>query len=125
MESIKPPINKNGTYSEKRFEYQQRSAYYLVAPGTKSYGSPIWLKTAERYCINSNYSSPQLASTCLGGDEVTTRFEYDHDNLLPTGMTVTDPEGNTLRTCYRYDKSGNQIGVTQPKPLGLRLRPRT
>jgi uncharacterized protein RhaS with RHS repeats len=44
-----------------------------------------------------------------------TRFEYEHDNLLLTGKTITEPAGSTRRTCYQYDIYGNQIGVTQPK----------
>lgn len=66
------------------------------------------MKTAEKYCINSNYSGG-----CEAGDEVVTRFEYSHDNLLKTGMTVT-ADGATLRTCYQYDRFGNQIGKTTP-----------
>ena len=54
-------------------------------------------------------------SGCAANDEVVTRFEYDHDNLLLTGITVSEPAGATRRTCYQYDIYGNQIGVTQPK----------
>jgi hypothetical protein len=56
------------------------------------------MKTAERYCINSNYSSRAPSAACLGGDEVVTQFEYNHNNLLMTGMSVTSADG-TLRTC--------------------------
>jgi RHS repeat-associated protein len=45
---------------------------------------------------------------------VVTSFEYNHDNLLMTGMTVATPLDGTLRTCFRYDRYGNQIGKTEP-----------
>ncbi len=74
------------------------------------------MKTAEKYCINS----APAGNGCSGGDEVVTTYEYNHDNLLMTGMTVTEPpppagNGITLRTCFEYDIYGNQIGKTDPK----------
>lgn len=106
------PANKHGIRPETRYEYTQLSANYYNSSGTRTAGSPIWMKTAEKYCINSS----STGSGCADGDEVVTRFEYNHDNLLMTGMTVTDPgTGETLRTCYQYDIYGNQIGVTKPK----------
>jgi hypothetical protein len=112
LESVKSPPNKNGIYSETHFEYQQKQAYFYAGGGSKVYGSSIWMKSAERYCINSNYNGSTPGSTCLGNDEVVTRFEYN-DNLLLKGMTVT-AGGATLRTCFQYDIYGNQIGKTQP-----------
>jgi hypothetical protein len=113
--SITYPANKNGFVAQTRFEYTQKSAQFYNGGGSKVSGAPIWMKAAERYCINSNYSG----SACQGGDEVVTQYEYNHDNLLLTGMTVTSPStvntpGTTLRTCYQYDIYGNQIGVTEP-----------
>ena len=105
------PANKNGLIAQTRYEYQQKQAYYYQASGSKAYGSPIWLKTAEKYCTNSNYSG----SSCQAGDEVVVRFEYNNDNLLMTGKTAfSQKENKTLRTCYEYDSYGNQIGETQP-----------
>ena len=44
-----------------------------------------------------------------------TRYEYNHNNLLLTGVTVTDQKtGVTLRTCYQYDIYGNRIGEISP-----------
>lgn len=105
------PANKHGIRPETRYEYTQLSASYYDSSGTKTAGTPIWMKTAEKYCINSSANN----GVCAGGDEVVTQFEYNHDNLLMTGMTVTEPGGATLRTCFQYDIYGNQIGKTLPK----------
>lgn len=109
--TITYPPNERGIRPQTRYEYEKKRARYFNGGSTKIEGSPIWLKTAERYCINS----AAAGNGCSGGDEVVTRYEYEHDNLLLTGMTVTDPDGNTRRTCYQYDIYGNRIGVTEPK----------
>jgi hypothetical protein len=115
VESILRPADPQGIYPETHFEYQQKTAqYYNAANGAWISGSPIWMRTAERYCIDSNYSSRALTATCAANDEVVTRYEYNHNNLLMTGMTVTSADG-TLRTCFRYDIYGRQIGKTEPK----------
>lgn len=111
LKRVTHPANKNGIRAETRYDYTEKYAKYLDANGNKvEYTIPIWLKTEERYCINSNASG----GVCEGNDEVVTRYEYEHDNLFLTGMTVTEPQGKTLRTCYQYDVYGNRIGVTQP-----------
>jgi len=98
--------------AQTRYEYTQLSAHYYDSSGTKITGTPIWMKTAEKTCMNS----ASTGNACSGSDEVVTRYEYDNDNLLMTGTTVTDPvSGATLRTCFQYDIYGNQIGKTQPK----------
>lgn len=60
-----------------------------------------------------------MSGGCAGNDEVVINFEYDHNNLLLTGKTVTalNTKGasETLRTCYQYDIYGNLIGETKPK----------
>jgi YD repeat-containing protein len=108
--TVTAPPDQNGKRAQTRYEYTQKSARYFNNAGTRITGTPIWMKTAERSCINSSYSQ----GACAGADEVVTRFEYDNDNLLMTGMTVTGPQGVTLRTCYQYDRFGNQIGKTTP-----------
>jgi hypothetical protein len=107
--------------AQTRYEYEQKSAHYFNGGAGKITGTPIWMKVSERYCINSAYTdnTPDgnpLNGSCADGDEVITRYEYNHDNLLMTGMTVTSPPPNstTLRTCFRYDIYGNQIGKTEP-----------
>jgi hypothetical protein len=109
--SVTYPPNQNSISAQTRYEYTQLSARYFDGSGGKITGTPIWMKTAEKYCINSSF-----AGSCAGNDEVVTRYEYNHDNLQMTGMTVTDPTtGTTLRTCFQYDRNGNQIGKTAPK----------
>lgn len=112
VEKVTYPANKNGIRAETRYTYEQKYANYYNLSGVKTQAAiPVWLKTAEKYCINSNASN----GVCAANDEVVTRYEYTHDNLLLTGMTVTDATGNSLRTCYQYDIYGNRIGETQPK----------
>lgn len=126
--SVTYPPNKNGKVAQTRYEYEQKTAHYYKGGAGKETGDPIWMKVSERYCINSDYVDSSadgnpLNGYCQDGDEVITRFEYNHDNLLMTGMTVTSPPSNpnsappyntTLRTCFRYDMYGNQIGKTEP-----------
>jgi hypothetical protein len=110
VKSITSPANKDGIRPESRFTYALRYATYYNSAGVKLLSTDgIWMKTAEEYCINSAASS----GNCAGGDEVVTTFEYNHPNLLMTGMVVTAP-GGSRRTCYRYDDFGKQIGVTTP-----------
>jgi hypothetical protein len=110
--SVTYPPNKHGVRPQTRYEYTQLSARYYNGGSSKISGPPIWMRTAERYCI----ASASTGNGCSNNDEVVTTYEYQHDNLLITGMTVTDPmTGTTLRTCFQYDKYGNQIGKTAPK----------
>jgi YD repeat-containing protein len=105
------PANKNGLIAQKRFEYAQKSARYFAGGTSKITGPAIWMKTAEKYCANSNYTG----TTCANNDEVVTQYEYDPDrNLSMVGMVVTSPSGSR-RTCFQYDRFGNQIGITKPK----------
>ncbi len=121
--SIKYPADKHGISPQVRYEYAQFSAHYYNGGTSKITGSPIWLRTAERTCNSSSttYDSAAGTGSCQGGsnDEVVTRYEYNNDNLLMTGTTVTAWDNitsslKTLRTCYKYDIYGNQIGKTQP-----------
>ncbi len=105
--SITYPPDKAGKVAQTRYGYEQKQARHFYTPLL----TPIWLKTSESFCADSNYSNG-----CAGGDEVITRYEYNHDNLFMTGMTVYSQKDNkTLRTCYEYDDYGNRIGETQPK----------
>jgi len=108
--SVTAPPDADNRRAQTRYEYTQKRALYFKGGGSKEYGSWIWMKTAERFCIDSNYAG----GACGASDEVVTTFEYNNDNLLMTGMTVTSPGGPTLRTCYQYDRYGNQIGKTEP-----------
>jgi RHS repeat-associated protein len=107
--TITSPANKKGLVAVKRVGYEQKQAYFYNESGSKTYGSPIWLKTSEKTCINS----ATVGDACSGNDEVVTRYEYHHDNLLLTGMTVT-ADGMTRRTCYGYDQYGNKTYEVAP-----------
>lgn len=111
--TVTSPTNKNGVRAQTRYKYEQKYAKYFIAPGNKTTSSsPIWLKTEESYCINSTATD----GVCAANDAMVTNFEYAHDNLLMTGMTIYSQKDNkTLRTCYEYDVYGNRIGETQPK----------
>jgi RHS repeat-associated protein len=113
--------NKHGLRAQTRFTYEYKTANYYQN-GSYVAGTGIWMKTAEKYCINSasiypdNYFGALYAGNgCSGNDEVVTQFEYDpNHNLVLTGMTVSAPGVPTLRTCFKYDRYGNQIGKTEP-----------
>lgn len=110
--SITSPANEQGLRAQTRYEYTQLSARYYNGGSSKITGTPIWMKTAERSCANSNY----VSGACGGGDEVVTRFYYNSDNLFLTSTTVNDQKtGKILTTCFQYDIYGNQIGKTEPK----------
>jgi hypothetical protein len=110
VEKILYPANKDLIRPETRFSYTLLYATYYTSAGVKLQSSQgIWMKTGEEYCINSAANS----GNCANSDEVVTTYEYNHPNLLMTGMVVTAP-GGSRRTCYRYDDFGNQVGVTTP-----------
>lgn len=111
---IIPPADPNGKVAEVRYDYQPLRARYFDPAGNRVDGSPIYMKVAERRCHDSNYASASPSATCIGGDEVVTRFNYNHDNLLLTSVATTSGS-KTLRTCYQYDVYGNKLGETQPK----------
>ncbi|WP_111641632.1 hypothetical protein [Marinimicrobium alkaliphilum] len=112
LATVTGPANSAGIRPQTRFRYEQRFANYYSPSGTKSIAeNGIWMKVEESYCTNSQAAG----DGCSGNDEVVTRYEYEHDNLLLTGVTVTSEQDNrTLRTCYQYDIYGNQIGETAP-----------
>jgi hypothetical protein len=111
---IVPPADQNGKVAEVRYDYQSLRARFFDASGVLAEGSPIYMRVAERHCHDSNYVSQTAAATCSSGDEVVTRYAYNHDNLLLTSVTTTF-NNKTLRTCYQYDEFGNKLGETQPK----------
>ena len=112
---MRRPADSHGVYPETHYVYEKKRAhYYSTTTGAWIEGTDIWMKTAERYCMDSNYTSRAPTATCELNDEVVTSYEYSANNLFLKGVTVTSPDG-TLRTCYQYDMYGNQIGKTQPK----------
>lgn len=120
VESVTSPADARGVSAQTRYQYSALSATYYDSKGNKITGSPIWLKTAEKYCTDTNYTGTgdgkgNFTGACAaGGQEVVTRYEYHSDNLLLTGQVV-EADGIKRRTCFRYDIYGNQIAKTEPK----------
>src|SRR5690606_34052840 len=57
IEKVTYPPNKNGIRAGTRYSYTDKYAKYLNANGNKvAYATPVYLKTEERYCINSHAS---------------------------------------------------------------------
>lgn len=125
VETVTLPANKNGKRAQTRYEYTPLQATYLSASGTTT-GTPIYLKTAEKYCMNGNFNGAGDGNSVFSGacelganDEVVTRYEYDTTrNLRLKGKTVTAVNTANVqtvkRTCYQYDIYNNVIGETQP-----------
>ena len=115
VQRVTSPPNKINRSAVTRYSYEEKQASFFQN-GVKSLGTPIWLKTAEKTCIQTATSG----DACVGGaaDEVVTSYEYNNDNLLLSGMTVRafnyGGVSETKRTCYQYDIYGNRIGETQP-----------
>ena len=125
IESVTLPADKNGKRAQTRYEYMPLQASYFSASGLIS-GDPIYLKTAEKYCMNGNFNGTGDGNSVFTGacelganDEVVTRYEYDTTkNLHLKGKTVTavNTAGvpTVKRTCYQYDIYNNLIGEIQP-----------
>lgn len=111
ISSVTEPENEKNIRPQIRFTYAQKYATYKINGNTAEQSlDGIWLKATESYCVNSSYNG----SSCAGNDEVVTHFEYEPSNLFLVGVAMT-AQGETQRTCYRYDVYGNQIGETKPK----------
>jgi YD repeat-containing protein len=106
----------NGISPQKRYVYAQRYAWISNgAGGFIQASSPIWVLTKQEFCRTTSAT----AGSCAGGsaDEVVTDYDYGPNsgpnNLLVRGVAVT-ADGQTLRTCFSYDKYGNKISETLP-----------
>lgn len=112
------PADTNGIQAVTRNEYVQ--LYAWISNGSGGYvqaAEPIWLLSATKTCR----TTATVSGACTGGsaDEVVTAYEYQAgnattpSNLLLKGVAVT-ADGQTLRTCYRYDERGRKISETKP-----------
>jgi len=119
IESITLPADDHGINPQTRYSYTSKTAKIKNSLGVLvDAEGAILLKTSERYCINSQYDGDIESGSCDGNDEVETLYEYEHNNLLLTAVIVNAKINGILesrRTCYQYDKRGNQIGKTLPK----------
>lgn len=111
------PADRNGIRPETRYSYEQKYAMYKDASGAITQaGEALWVLTRKSTCRKSAASG----NACSGNDEVITTYEYGADdearNLHIKGVVVTDAEtGESRRTCYSYDRLGNQVGEIRPK----------
>jgi hypothetical protein len=110
------PADVNGVRPQKRYEYSQRYAWLKNSSGGYSQAATsIWVRTKEEYCVSTAASG----GNCAGGaaDEVVTTYDYGPNsgpnNLLPRGVVVT-ANGQSLRTCFGYDRMGRKISETRP-----------
>jgi hypothetical protein len=100
-----------------RYYYGNKYARYKKDNASiQNAATPISLLTSKIHCKDSSLSG----ASCSGGDKVTTTYNYgtgtSANNLFLIGETMTTQgESEVYRTCYKYDKYGNQIGITQPK----------
>ncbi|ACA88622.1 hypothetical protein [Shewanella woodyi] len=117
VQSIKNPKNRSGLIAEIKNIYQQYYATYINSAGVLANANePIWLLSSSSTCKNSN----MLNGNCSSNDKVTTTYEYGTggagNNLFLLGTTLTTQgEPTVRRTCFKYDKYGNQIEISQPK----------
>ena len=108
-----------GVIAVKRYGYAQAYAWLRTATGgyTRA-ATPVWLLAEERTCR----ATATWGTACAGGpsDEIVTSYEYEiggasaPSNLLLRGIAVT-ADGQTRRTCYGYDATGNRIWETKPR----------
>jgi len=112
------PADPNGIRPQKRYTYVQRYAWSLNSSGAMTRSTdPIWKLATVSYCRTG---APNVSGTgcAVSGDEVVTTYDYGPDsgpnNLWLRGEVVT-ANGQSLRTCYGYDKFGNKISETSPR----------
>lgn len=112
------PADPNGIRPQNRYTYVQRYAWFLNSGGTLTRSTdPIWKLASVSYCRTG---APGASGTgcAIAGDEVVTTYDYGPDsgpnNLWLRGQVVT-AGGQSLRTCFGYDKFGNKISETPPR----------
>lgn len=105
----------NGVQPVTRYYYTQKYAWYLGANGSYVRDPDgVWLLTSKKICK----SGATVADACaISGDEITYLYEYGPDsgpnNLWLRGEGV-QADGQTLWTCYTYDRFGNRVSATAP-----------
>jgi YD repeat-containing protein len=104
-----------GIRPQKRNTYVQRYAWTKNASGAYVQATDaVWMLNSESFCRMGAASG---AGCQLQNDEVVTIYDYGPNagpnNLLVRGIAVT-ADGQTLRTCYTYDRFGNRISETAP-----------
>jgi YD repeat-containing protein len=110
------PAGDNGIHPVKRYAYAERYAWIKNSVGSYVQAeTPIWVLTEERTCLTSATVNGACA---VANDEIVTSYDYGPDsgpnNLLLRGVVVT-AGGESRRTCYSYDVTGNKISETLPR----------
>jgi hypothetical protein len=109
----------NGIQAVKRYAYAQYYAWLKTSGvGYAPAAGPVWLLAEERACR----TTATTGNACTGGgaDEIVISYEYQAgnaskpSNLLLLGKVVS-ADGQSLRTCYGYDRDGNKIWETSPR----------
>lgn len=110
------PPDANGIRPQKRYSYVQRYAWFRNSGGALVRSAePIWLLSSMRFCR----TSASVNGGCsVAGDEVVTTYDYGPDsgpnNLWLRGAVVS-ADGQSLRTCFGYNKFGEKISETTPR----------
>lgn len=107
-----------GVPPRTKYSYMQRSAWIKNAGGGYSQAAtPVWVLTEERSCRTSTLNLSTGACSAGSSDLVRTTYDYGPNsgpnNLWLRGVAVI-ADGQTLRTCYRYDGYGRRISETSP-----------
>ena len=120
---LQPPPTDGAARPLKLYTYAQKYASVLNAQGLLSTASaPVWLPATEVECqtvtafaVGTSAAEP----TCdAAAPHLMTTYEYgadgSADNLLLRGKVVS-ADGQSYRTCYRYDRWSNRIAETKPR----------
>ena len=121
--AMQAPPSSSAARPLKLYSYVKKSANVSNGAGSLSPASTsVQLPSAETQCqtvAGVGPGQPSGRPTCdPNAPQVTTTYEYGDDgtadNLLPRGKVVT-ADGQSLRTCYQYDATGNKIAETSPR----------
>lgn len=108
----------NGIRAETRNSYVLRNAW-IASPGGGfvQIPDPVWLLASTSFCRTSNATGNPAAPCAVAGDEVLTTYDYGPgagpNNLFLRAVVVT-ADGQSLRTCYEYDRLGRRVTETEP-----------
>jgi hypothetical protein len=109
----------NGIRPETRYTYVLRNAWIAsAAGGYEQVPDPVWLLASTSLCRSSAPTGNPDAPCALADDEVRTTYDYGPEagpnNLFLRSMVVSSGGGQSLRSCYEYDKLGRQVTRTEP-----------
>jgi hypothetical protein len=117
LQSVTSPA-VNGIRAETRNSYVLRNAWIAsAAGGYAQIPDPVWLLASTSFCRTSAATGNPAAPCAVAGDEVLTTYDYGPNagpnNLFLRGVVVT-ADGQSLRTCYEYDRLGRRVTETEP-----------